>query len=434
VNFRMSALRRSIANANHDVISTQYYTLKINEYEWPPDSGNKYVLTEQLIAFLDFSGNFKRKFPTVPTRKLEQAEIKHLFALEYLNESQYSIGVSVMSLVDALDLMKNEFTAKYEDYIRYKMKDQHKTMIVEIPAEEMPAQLRKATKSVASFNKMLNQMRRESCQSYYEPNTNRLHLPLRQFKTLKEWQTRKTPYPVPVLSGQFQHDYKAYSPEQLRKLPLTSCLEVLPVEGSELALTVFDDDELRVDPMEELVSDAESEINEEETKEEIKDEVTAENGEADDDGERLKGKEEEEEAESDGSGVSEDVCCTCRERYNPEGDKFARCTVCDRSSHTACLGLTDDQHEVIQTYAWACIECKKCTVCAQSRNEEQILFCDRCDRGFHTFCVALRRLPKDEIWICRFCFKDDPGYSERKGGKRMRERRKKKALREFMDP
>ena len=29
---------------------------------------------------------------------------------------------------------------------------------------------------------------------------------------------------------------------------------MLPVEGSELALTVFDDDELRVDPMEELVS------------------------------------------------------------------------------------------------------------------------------------------------------------------------------------
>ena len=119
-----------------------------------------------------------------------------------------------MSFADALDLMKKEFTSKYEEYIQYKMKDQHKTMIVEIPAEEMPAQLRKATKSVASFNKMLNQMRRESCQSYYEPNTNRLHLPLRQFKTLKEWQTRKTPYPVPVLSGQFQHDYKTYTPER----------------------------------------------------------------------------------------------------------------------------------------------------------------------------------------------------------------------------
>ena len=33
----MSALRRSIANANNDVINTQYYTQKLNEYEWPPD-------------------------------------------------------------------------------------------------------------------------------------------------------------------------------------------------------------------------------------------------------------------------------------------------------------------------------------------------------------------------------------------------------------
>ena len=40
------------------------------------------MLTEQLLAFLDFSGNFKRKYPTVQTRKLDQMEIKHLFALE----------------------------------------------------------------------------------------------------------------------------------------------------------------------------------------------------------------------------------------------------------------------------------------------------------------------------------------------------------------
>ena len=42
VNFRMSALRRSIANANNDVISTQYYTQKINEYEWPPDVSQRH--------------------------------------------------------------------------------------------------------------------------------------------------------------------------------------------------------------------------------------------------------------------------------------------------------------------------------------------------------------------------------------------------------
>ena len=36
--------------------------------------------------------------------------------------------------------------------------------------------------------------------------------------------------------------------------------------------------------------------------------------------------EHEEDKESSASGVSDDVCCTCREKYNPEGDKFARCT------------------------------------------------------------------------------------------------------------
>ena len=56
----------------------------------------------------------------------------------------------------------------------------------------------------------------------------------------------------------------------------------------------------------------------------MREKITAENGETVDEGERAK--EKEEDAESDGSGVSEDVCCTCRERYNPEGDKFARCS------------------------------------------------------------------------------------------------------------
>jgi hypothetical protein len=32
-----------------------------------------------------------------------------------------------------------------------------------------------------------------------------------------------------------------------------------------------------------------------------------------------------------------------------------------------------------------------------------MLFCDRCDRGYHTFCVGLRALP-DGNWICPlFC-------------------------------
>jgi 3-deoxy-D-manno-octulosonic acid (KDO) 8-phosphate synthase len=109
-------------------------------------------------------------------------------------------------------------------------------------------------------------------------------------------------------------------------------------------------------------------------------------------------------------------------------------SVCERSSHIDCLQITEEQHEVIGKYDWACIECKTCTVCAQARNEEQILFCDRCDRGYHTFCVALRSIPKSKMWTCRVCFKEDPSYSERHGGKKMRARRRKtKNLKEFLD-
>merc|ERR1739838_1301257 len=98
-----------------------------------------------------------------------------------------------------------------------------------------------------------------------------------------------------------------------------------------------------------------------------------------------------------------------------------------RSSHIGCLGITDEQFEVIQTYQWACIECKVCAICSHARNEEQILFCDRCDRGYHTFCVALRAIPKG-LLTCRICFKEDPNYSERHGGKKMRAQRKHRSL------
>ena len=57
-------------------------------------------------------------------------------------------------------------------------------------------------------------------------------------------------------------------------------------------------------------------------------------------------------------------------------------SVCMRSSHTGCLGIPDEQYDVIKRYKWSCIECKVCAICSQARNEEQILFCDRCDRGF----------------------------------------------------
>ena len=41
-----------------------------------------------------------------------------------------------------------DFPARHDEYLRQKMKRQRQAMTISIPAEEMPAQLKKAAKSV----------------------------------------------------------------------------------------------------------------------------------------------------------------------------------------------------------------------------------------------------------------------------------------------
>ncbi|XP_043541028.1 zinc finger protein ubi-d4-like [Chiloscyllium plagiosum] len=42
----------------------------------------------------------------------------------------------------------------------------------------------------------------------------------------------------------------------------------------------------------------------------------------------------------------------------------------------------------VKTYRWQCIECKCCNLCGTSENDDQLLFCDDCDRGYHMYCLT----------------------------------------------
>ena len=42
----------------------------------------------------------------------------------------------------------------------------------------------------------------------------------------------------------------------------------------------------------------------------------------------------------------------------------------------------------VKQYAWQCIECKTCTLCGTSENDDKLLFCDDCDRGYHMYCLV----------------------------------------------
>lgn len=45
-----------------------------------------------------------------------------------------------------------------------------------------------------------------------------------------------------------------------------------------------------------------------------------------------------------------------------------------------------------------------CQVCHTEDNPDQLLLCDNCDAGYHTYCLSppLEQVPEDD-WYCSYC-------------------------------
>jgi hypothetical protein len=80
------------------------------------------------------------------------------------------------------------------------------------------------------------------------------------------------------------------------------------------------------------------------------------------------------------------------------------CSSCHRYSHPSCLALNPALANwgCIRAYDWQCMECKICTTCKNPNDEDKMMFCDRCDRGFHTYCVGVNDVPTGS-WMCLLC-------------------------------
>ncbi|KAG9336499.1 hypothetical protein JZ751_002846 [Albula glossodonta] len=72
--------------------------------------------------------------------------------------------------------------------------------------------------------------------------------------------------------------------------------------------------------------------------------------------------------------------------------------------HPTCLQFTDNMMQAVHTYQWQCIECKSCSLCGTSENDDQLLFCDDCDRGYHMYCLKPPMTqPPEGSWSCHLC-------------------------------
>nr|CAI5841044.1 unnamed protein product [Callosobruchus analis] len=85
-------------------------------------------------------------------------------------------------------------------------------------------------------------------------------------------------------------------------------------------------------------------------------------------------------------------------------EELVSCSDCGRSGHPTCLQFTDNMKVSVKKYRWQCIECKCCSVCGNSDNDDQLLFCDDCDRGYHMYCLHPPLVnPPEGSWSCKLC-------------------------------
>jgi hypothetical protein len=47
-----------------------------------------------------------------------------------------------------------------------------------------------------------------------------------------------------------------------------------------------------------------------------------------------------------------------------------------------------------------------CEICCLGDREDSLLLCDTCDKGYHTYCIGMNRIPYLDQWFCDECIQD----------------------------
>ncbi|WWC71214.1 uncharacterized protein I206_105167 [Kwoniella pini CBS 10737] len=112
----------------------------------------------------------------------------------------------------------------------------------------------------------------------------------------------------------------------------------------------------------------------------------------------------------------EEICSFCGGNDNinrkRQAERMASCSLCGRSGHPSCLSMGPRMSQRIMQYDWQCIECKTCEICKVKGDDSRLMFCDTCDRGWHSFCLVpkLAKPPKGS-WHCPLCVNEQPPLS-----------------------
>lgn len=373
---------------------------KLFEYQWPTDgSGEYYMLQEQVCEYLGVK-SFKRKYPDLFRRQVDIKERVFLMDKGVVTEGQADLGLTALKSDEVCDLMHKDYPEMYQEYAevlheRQKQKISEKHKEYEVPKLEkskMSLYIKKAMKSAAEWNSSFQKERREERKAYLDLQTFNIHYPQGRYKVLPKEMTKPIHYPVSLIPGQFQNYFKRYSTDELKYFPMNTAMFDPPKRmGTTLA-----------NPQEQPEPETASEEDENGSGSDSDSDDSSSGSEGTsgaEDGEKKSGETKE------AAPVDSSVCSICTQGQNSEvkGESdLVVCSECNKGGHPGCLDLTNEMVTVIKTYPWQCMDCKTCVECMDPYDEDKMMFCDLCDRGYHTFCVGLKSIPTGH-WKCKSC-------------------------------
>jgi len=358
--------------------------------------------------------SFKRKYPDCPRRTINMEERDFLIEMKIVNETQADLGLTAIPSAYVLDIMCAEFYDKYEEYINVVNERKERSLRnYNYSTGSGNIKIEEAVKAAAEYNKKFNRERKDQRGAYFDLQTFTCHYPKSnkgKMKVLK----KATPgsYPVAMIPGQFVDHFKSYSSKELKLFPLNTATSAPPTKG----LTTRDLN-LGSDGSE---SDSGSSSSDSSSDSDSDSDSDASETGAGHSSKKKSSKTEKQKQEPTKPEVEQPpapkrkvdevrpfaTCKHCGGNVNQNKigvpEILLHCSKCNQSSHPTCVGLSLDLLQFVTSYEWECTDCKKCMMCFKSEDEDKMLFCDLCDRGYHIYCVGLTEIPGGR-WHCGSC-------------------------------
>ncbi|XP_063230258.1 uncharacterized protein LOC134535176 [Bacillus rossius redtenbacheri] len=373
------------------------------EYLWPLEKGGEHLMIQEQISQYLGVKSFKRKYPDIRRRAVEAEEKTYLREKGLVSEYLSDLGLTAVFSSEILDIMFTDFQEKYEEYRRYMRDRQAKEFtskqkaISAVTSGEKSKQdyKEKAVSSAAAWNSSFNRSRKDDRRCSFDLQNFAIHYPQNRRTNMTMKDLPKVGfYPLSLIPGQYTDYYKRYTPAELRYLPLNTVLYG-PMKPNEQALKGSDGSQSDSD---DSSSSDSSSCSSDDTQDSDDSRSSAGEGEAPDAPGQPPIKVEVE------AGAEACKVCQGGRGRNKDGrpEILIHCGQCGSSSHPTCLDLTLDMVPHLQRYSWQCTDCKTCIQCQDPADEDKMLFCDMCDRGYHIYCVGLRRVPTGR-WHCKEC-------------------------------